>query len=176
MNLMQKSAKKTVEEKMKLANRNLAELIFGRVLDTDNLHLPQNHESIARFVNYDYAVVGSDAQLTVGYLATSDPIYVADAIEKVFGAKSEMTPVEFLADFFDMAFFIGEKPIFKFHEAFAKHENEGVPRYFSLLSDFIVRRQMPFENVGIAIGIYIVQKAEEAGLVAIERNMLRRIC
>lgn len=153
--------------------RVLPKLMFDEVLDGSNWMIRKNRDSINEFVHY-YESPDFRSELTLGALIDADERHLMDACNKAFGDKSTITREEFLASFLEGLSGKNLEKRLKLSQDIDKLEAEKREQFKAKLQDFLLRRQIPAENLYLALGIYVLQKAEEGGIVVIKGDTIER--
>lgn len=154
---------------LKDANEGLYRLHSGeemKILVSSDWLTEGNRNNIHRMVNYDFPSFGSD--LTLGGFIDTDSEYIVDICDRVLKDGSILTQEEFLASFLEQ--FRTEDPEKRFELSRDINELEGEKRkqFVEMLKEFLIRRQITIYDVYLALGIYIVQKAHERGIISVE--------
>lgn len=157
-------------------NKGLARLYLGKVLKSENWLSDHNRDSISRMTHYDNLFPPCrGSELTFGELLATIPRYITDTCIRIIGDQSTMTREKFLASFLEKLLDKDPNEMLQISRDLNSLEPEKKKQFLSSLGEFLVRRQIPAEDVFLALGIHSLQIAHDQKLIFLGRNELKRI-
>lgn len=157
---------KVVNYDTERVNLALARLHFGKDLSGSNWLSDGNRDSIGRTVHYGNQCFISESPLTLGGLIDVNPSYVADACARVLAAGKAITREEFLASFLELLLTKDRTIMLKLSGAIEQLNATDAERFQGMMESYLVAQQIPAENLYTALGVYVLQKAHDQGIIA----------
>ena len=160
-----------------LANRvklGLARLMFDEVISGENFVSQHNLESVDAVVHYNQPQ--SLAELTLGGIVDSDPAYIRDVCDVIFRDVPVKTKDKFLDSFLELM--LGEVPgrDCRLVRDMNHLEPGKAPEFSRMLQHYLGQRQCPAIDLYLALGVYVLQKAHQAGMVTLDGNFAAARC
>jgi len=148
-------------------NRALARLYFGRRLEGGlNWLNDLNRDSIYRTVHYGDDLSVSGSPLTLGGLIDNNPGYIADACARILTTGKTVTREEFLASFLELLLTADESRMLELSRATGKLDDESAKIFDRMTRTYLVACQIPVDDLFTAVGIYVLQKAQDQGIIS----------
>ncbi len=150
----------------KRIKRALARLYFSHQLEGSYWLSPAARESIDRTVHYGDQLFVSKSPLTLGGLIDANPNYVADACARVLAAREAVTREEFLASFLELLLTKDRDKMLELSRVTEQLDPARAEKFKEMIESYLVARQIPAEDLYVAFGIYVLQKAHDQGVIS----------
>lgn len=146
-------------------NAALTRLYFNELLDGSSWLSPAARRSIDRTVHYGYVLSPPEEQKSLGGLIDGDPNYVADACGRVFADKKEFTQEEFLALFLNLLLAGDRNQMLELSRTIDDLVPDAAEIFKKQMENYLLRHQIPAVDLCVALGIYVLQKAQDQGII-----------